>query len=273
MQSATISFKSSNIHFVYAGWGNNVIVCLHGYGDSSSSFEFLSRHLPPEVFTIIAIDLPFHGDTEWNEDLNLSVADLKNIVTGILEQRNISINQKIVLLGFSLGGRICLSLYQVIPERIEKIVLLAPDGLKVNFWYWFPTQTSLGNKFFAFTMKRPAWFFGFLRLLNKLKMVNASIFKFVHYYIDDAQIRNDLYRRWTILRKLKPDLGQTKSLITNYHTQVRLVYGKYDRIILSVRGEKFRKGIEDFCTITVINSGHQVLQEKHVDEILQAILH
>jgi pimeloyl-ACP methyl ester carboxylesterase len=273
MQSATISFQSSRIHFVYAGCGNAVIICFHGYGDSSDSFKFLSRHLPAEEFTIIAIDLPFHGDTEWNEDLNFSVTDLKNIVASILEQRNIPINQKIVLLGFSLGGRICLSLYQVMPEKIERIVLLAPDGLKVNFWYWLPTQTSLGNKFFAFTMKRPGWFLGLLKLLNKLKMVNASIFKFVHYHIDDAQVRNDLYRRWTVLRKLKPDLVQTKSFISKYHTQLRLIYGKHDRIILSVRGEIFRKGIEDFCSLAVINSGHQVLQEKHIQEILHAILH
>ena len=273
MQSATIAFHSSSIHFVYAGWGNKVIMCFHGYGDSSRSFEFLSSHLPPEEFTIIAIDLPFHGDTEWKEDLNFSVTDLKNILTGILEQRNIPTNQKIILLGFSLGGRICMSLYQVMPEKIEKFVLLAPDGLKENFWYWLPTQTSLGNKFFAFTMKRPGWFFGFLKLLNKLKMVNASIFKFVHYYIADEQVRNDLYKRWTVLRKLKPDLVQIKMLIIKYHTQVRLIYGKHDRIILSVRGEKFRKGIENFCSITVLNSGHQVLQEKHVHEIVDAILH
>src|ERR1700737_2134129 len=104
MQSARISFQSSHIHFLYGGWGNKVVICFHGYGDSSRSFEFLSNHLAPEVFTIIAIDLPFHGDTEWNEDLNFSVTDLKNIVDKILEQRNISADQKIVLLGFSLGG-------------------------------------------------------------------------------------------------------------------------------------------------------------------------
>ena len=36
---------------------------------------------------------------------------------------------------------------------------------------------------------------------------------------------------------------------------------------------KFRKGIEDHCTISVINAGHQVLHEKHVEEILAALLH
>jgi hypothetical protein len=47
------------------------------------------------------------------------------------------------------------------PEQIEKLVLLAPDGLKVNFWYWLATQTWLGKNSFCFTMKHPGWFFVF----------------------------------------------------------------------------------------------------------------
>ena len=153
------------------------------------------------------------------------------------------------------------------------MVLLAPDGLKVNFWYWLSTQTWPGNKFFAFTLKHPGWFFGFLKILNKLKLVNASIFKFVNYYIGDKEVRRLLYARWTTLRKLKPRLKKIKSLINNNKTSVRLVYGMHDRIILSSVGEKFRKGIEDHCTLSVIHSGHQVLHEKHVQEILPALLH
>ena len=115
-------------------------------------------------------------------------------------------------MGFSLGGRIALTLFQLIPEKVDRIVLLAPDGLKVNFWYWLSTQTFLGNKLFAFTMKKPGWFFGFLKMLNKLGMVNASVFKFVNYYIGNPEIRQALYVRWTAMRKLKPYLKKVKSL-------------------------------------------------------------
>jgi hypothetical protein len=158
-------------------------------------------------------------------------------------------------------------------EQVERMILLAPDGLKINFWYWLSTQTWAGNKLFALTMKHPGWFFGFLKMLNKLKLVNASIFKFVNYYIGDKEVRQLLYKRWTGLRKLKPRLKQIKSLIIGNGTQLRLVYGKHDRIILSSVGEKFKKGIESNCTIAVIHSGHQVLHEKHVKEILPALLH
>lgn len=165
-----------------------------------------------------------------------------------------------------------LSLYEQMPEKVKKLILLAPDGLKVNFWYWLATQTWLGNQLFAFTMKYPGWFFALLQLMNKLRLVNASIFKFVKYYIGDDKARTILYQRWTALRKIKPRIPSIKTNIIKYNTPTRLVYGQHDRIILSSVGENFKKGIEDQCSITLIHAGHQVLHEKHVQEILPALL-
>ena len=173
------------------------------------------------VYTFYAIDLPFHGETEWNEGLLFTVIDLQQIVFEIVDQNNsTSFGKKTDthLLGFSLGGRIALSLYQAQPETIEKIILFAPDGLKVNFWYWLATQTWIGSKLFSFSMKNPGWFFGFLKVANKLGLVNASVFKFVNYYIGNKEARLQLYQRWTSLRKLKPDLQRIKDVIRQYKT-------------------------------------------------------
>lgn len=274
MEQGHLHYRNSTIGYLRFGSGPKTAACFHGYGEDAASFSFLAKYAGNQ-YTFYSIDLPFHGKTEWKEGFTFAPADLVLILEEILNldpQQPGTRNQKLSLIGFSLGGRIALSLYQVMPERIEKLVMLAPDGLKMNFWYRLSTQTWLGNKFFAFTLKHPGWFFGFLKILNKLKLVNASIFKFVNYYIGDKEVRRLLYARWTTLRKLKPRLKKIKSLINNNNTSVRLVYGMHDRIILSSVGEKFRKGIEDHCTLTIIHSGHQVLHEKHVQEILPALL-
>jgi pimeloyl-ACP methyl ester carboxylesterase len=121
-------------------------------------------------------------------------------------------------------------------------------------------------------MKNPGWFFGFLKLLNKTGIVNASVFKFVKYYIDNAEVRHELYSRWITLKRLRPGLSKIKSLIKLNKTPFRLIYGKHDRIILSKRGEQFRKGIDNYCSVTVIESGHQVLHEKHAAEIIDQLI-
>ena len=268
-------FKTSIISYYRFGHGPKKAICFHGYGENAAMYAFLEKYAGRQ-FTFYSIDLPFHGNTKWNEGLTVTHQDLLQVCELILQQDEPEAktnNSKLTLMGFSLGGRIALSLYQSQPAIIEKMVMLAPDGLKLNFWYWLATQSRAGNKFFALTMKHPSWFFGLLQLLNKLKLVNASIFKFVNFYIGDKEVRQLLYERWTALRKLKPNLEKIKSSIRSQHTQVRLVYGKHDRIILPVVGEKFRKGIENYSKLEVISSGHQVLHEKHAEQIVDALLH
>lgn len=276
MKERRLNYKNSQISYRRFGSGPKPVLCFHGYGEEASSFDFLSNYAGKE-FTFYSIDLPFHGQTQWNENLTFTNNDLVQIVEKLLDENNHKLQttnpaqhpaDKLILLGFSLGGRIALSLYQFIPDQIEKLVLLAPDGLKVNFWYWLATQTRIGSNLFAFTMSHPGWFFGLLKIFNNLRLVNASVFKFVTYYIEDKAARLLLYNRWITLRKIKPDLTYIRSFVKQYNTPVRLVYGKHDRIILSSVGEKFRKGIEKQCSIKVIHSGHQVLHEKYVSEIL-----
>jgi pimeloyl-ACP methyl ester carboxylesterase len=275
LEKLRLTYKASNISYLRFGTGARPAFCFHGYGEEASSFSFLEKYTGHQ-FTLFAVDLPFHGETQWREGYNCTTSDLQQIIEQILEANDSkpqTQNPKLSLIGYSLGGRVALALYEKIPSQIERFVLLAPDGLKVNFWYWLSTQTWIGNKLFLLTMQYPQWFFGFLKMLNKLKLVNASIFKFVNYYIGDKEVRRLLYARWTTLRKLKPHISHIRGLIRNNKTSVRLVYGIHDRIILSSVGEKFRKDIEEYCTLSVIRSGHQVLHEKHADEILSALLH
>jgi pimeloyl-ACP methyl ester carboxylesterase len=185
-------YKASQISYIRCGTGSRLAFCFHGYGEEASSFSFLEKYAGDE-YTFFAIDLPFHGKTEWNDGLNCIINDIQQIIEAIQRENNqqpATGNQQLSLIGFSLGGRVALSLYEMRPSETERLVLLAPDGLKVNFWYWLSTQIWIGNKLFGLTMKHPEWFFGFLKLLNKLKLVNASIFKFVNYYIGDKEVRS-----------------------------------------------------------------------------------
>ena len=167
------------------------------------------------------------------------------------------------LVGFSLGGRLALKLLQESPEHICKLVLLAPDGLKVNRWYWIATQTQLGNRLFAFTMKYPQWFFKIMQLGERLRVVNSSIQKFARQHIHNEPVRNDLYKRWTCMRRFTPQLHDVQKQVLQHHITVCLLYGAHDRMILPHRGKKFKNGIESLCTLQVIDSGHQVLHEKN----------
>lgn len=271
MTPGILTYHQSMIAYRQCGAGDHVFLCFHGYGEDARSFDFLEKYLPPG-HRLLAIDLPFHGQTDWKEGNNLSLSDWNQILLDILKKEGVAPSTLLTVVGYSLGGRVALQCAQDFPDRIKKLVLLAPDGLKVNFWYWLSTQTAIGNRLFKGVMKYPGFFFFLLKGWNRLGWINTSIFKFVQYYIGNPQVRTDLYRRWTTLRKIKPHLPTLQRLLKSRSTPVVLVYGQHDRIILPQRGYQFQKALGPICRLEVIDSGHQVLHEKHQALLIPLLL-
>ncbi|HZE85076.1 MAG TPA: alpha/beta hydrolase [Puia sp.] len=266
MQEGYVPFGSSVIHYSWGGAGNRLLLCLHGYGESAESFAFLEERLGMD-FTILALNLPFHGGTEWKEGLYFDPEKLPLLIGEIVDGLPVT-GDRWWLLGYSMGGRVALSLLEKIPEKIEKLALIAPDGLKVNGWYWLATQSQPGNRLFRWAMKRPGFFFPLIRMADKLRWVNPGIYKFIFRYISDAKVRDDLYKRWTVLRGFRPDIRAIRSIIREHHVQVRLLYGRHDRIIRAEKGEQFRKGIEPWCRLDILDTGRHLLQVKYIDELI-----
>jgi len=209
--------------------------------------------------------LPFHGQTDW-KDGTLLPQELDVIIEEAFESVGLERESTFSLLAYSLGGRIALCLLQAIPQKIERVVLLAPDGLHVNFWYWLGTQTWAGNKLFYATMQNPGWFFTMTGLARKAGLLNKSIIKFVHHYLDDKEIRLLLYKRWRTLRKFRADLALARKNIACFKIPTRFVFGSYDRIILDKRSNVFRAD-EANVKVEIIQAGHDLLKEKHVVDI------
>jgi pimeloyl-ACP methyl ester carboxylesterase len=258
MYSSFISYKNSSIHYTTCGQGQKLLLCFHGFGETAESFAVFEKLLA-QSYTIIAIDLPFHGQTSWNEQLLFTVEDLLAIIDSIpfMNKRNFSI------MGFSMGGRVCLQLYQHVAERIEKLILIAPDGLKVNVWYRVATQTGWGNQLLKSAMKKPFGFFAFTRLLKKASLVNMGVYNYIHIHLKNENMRMRLYTIWTTMRKMKPSIPVIQSLIQQYHTPVVLIYGEHDKVIRFTTGEKFKKKIEPFCSLHILPTGHRLLHEKN----------
>jgi len=266
MQRHSLAYKSSIIHYYIFGRGAKTLFCFHGYGEDGLSFAFLEDLLGPD-FTLYAPDFPFHGKTQWNEKEPFTPADLIAVLQLIHPYGDV----KFSLLAYSMGGRAALHLIQEIPMQIEKVALIAPDGLHQNIWYQITTQTSFGNKLFAYTMKNPRWFFSAADTGGKLKILNKSILKFVHYYLDDKEQRILLYKRWTFMRKLKPNLPAIKNSCIEKNIKLGLLFGEFDRIILSKRAKIFRNTKD--IQIRVINAGHQLMKEKYANEIAALLNH
>lgn len=252
-----IPFQRSSIHYLRWGEGPEWLFCFHGYGEDAGSFAFLPDTLG-ERFTIIAIDLPFHGRTDWQEELQFTPEQLVGLIHQIKPA-----DQPMHLLGYSMGGRVVLQLLGMIPGEIRKILLVAPDGLHRNPWQKIATQTRMGNRLFYWLMKHPLPMLAPLDLAAKAGLYNRNLLRFIHYYLDDAGQRTLLYKRWTTLRLFRADTGKLAAILQTYAIPVNLLFGKYDRVILSRHGHAFREKAGELIQVTEIDAGHQLLREKH----------
>jgi pimeloyl-ACP methyl ester carboxylesterase len=270
MPTAVLPYQSSFFEYACFGHGPQTAVCFHGYGEQASSFAFLEKHLGGD-YTFIAINLPFHGHTQWKEPAPFTPQHLLLVMEAIFREQGITAD-RFTLFGYSMGGRVAMTLANELPAKVARLCLVAPDGMKMNFWYWLATQTSIGNALFRFTMKRPGWFMGMVKGAHRLHLINTSIGKFLEYYIGDPVVRQQLYDRWTVMRKFTPHLQRLQEDIHTYHIPVRLLYGKYDRIILAARAAPFVRAAGIHGSITILAAGHQLLQEKYADTIKAMLL-
>lgn len=223
-----------------------------------------------ETPSIIAIDIPFHGLTEWNDELIFKPRYLMQFILDI-RTRLQKDDMKFSLLGFSMGGRIALHLAQLLADKVERLILLAPDGLSFNFWRWIGSETWIGSNLLHYTIHQPGWLKWLINKAENWHVIHRSLADFVRYYIFDEEHRKTLYRRWISMRKFKPVHRKLKRLIRKNQIPVRMLFGAFDRVIPYQGGERFKQGIEEFVTVEVVQAGHNLLSEVNVRKIAQLI--
>ena len=109
------------------------LVLVHGLGSAGNIWKTLIDKLIPH-FTVIAIDLPGHGDAEIHDG---EAVDPKSLATAIVnEVSNQHHFSEMHAAGNSLGGWIALEMGAVAPEKVKSVTALAPAGL----WNQVPTS-------------------------------------------------------------------------------------------------------------------------------------
>lgn len=266
MESFFIPYHGSSFHVVKYGKGEDIIFCFHGYGEEASTYSIFEELLG-DAYTLIAIDMPFHGKTDWRGPLLFALNALIDIINELLD----SADKKFNLMGYSMGGRVAFRLLEAIPERVKKLVLVAPDGLHKNPWQRFSTETYVGNRLFKFTMENPDWLFGLMKMAFALRLLNPSIEKFIRYYLDEEQQRLMLYKRWTTMRKFRPSISKLQQIFMKQQIPLHIFFGKYDRVIVAKRGYTFAKKLPSVY-IAEIEAGHQLLHQKYATQIAEPFM-
>lgn len=271
-----------------AGSGPQLVICLHGYGNTGGLFDFLGEQISEGV-RIVALDLPGFGNSPlpWHQPPNKGSASIESRNGEITLKRGKPIPPKywadllqsiinafpetenIILFGYSIGARIALHWFSnfdpSIPNPIisnqppiSKVILIAPDGLRIHPLYRFCVKNVVGRSLFRKTLRHPGPFLFILRMLYKLKLLDKARYRFVRGEIESKAKRELLEGVWLGYAGLEKNMPQIRERTQGWNTSWHLIWGEKDRVIKPKWGQKFADQVPG-TVLSLLRGGHALL--------------
>lgn len=149
LTSTQVRTDAGEIHVAEAGAGD-VLVMLHGGGPGASGVSNYHQNLPAlsARFRVVLPDQPGFGGSFRPTEAELDAKSITQItVDALIETLDKLSVERCHLLGNSLGGAAAIALAQQHPDRVERLVLMAPGGGWLPFG---PTPTEGQKEMFRY---------------------------------------------------------------------------------------------------------------------------
>ncbi len=240
------------------GHGPLPVLAFHGFGRTGADFAVLEPALG-ERCTLYAFDLHFHGQSPGypeRADQPFTPKELAIFFTAFADHIQA---KKVALLGYSLGGRIALSLLEQMPERIRSVYLAAPDGLLTRPWYRGLASSPFGRRLYKRFAERPALVHGFINGLRALRFMNERRHRFLMGQTDSRAKRELVRDVWLSYRLIEPDLAVVARHAGEHGIGVHLFFGARDRVIPPRLGARLVRFAPDRITQEELPFGHVLL--------------
>jgi pimeloyl-ACP methyl ester carboxylesterase len=222
-----IDYRGSRLHYAKAGHGPAPLLLFHGFGQDYKVFDVWSRALESK-YTIYAFDLFFHGQSTWPLRRPLEKSDWRQIMMQFLGKEKIEL---FVVVGFSLGGKFALATLEAFTDKVTKVVLLAPDGIKTSLWYNLATYPIAVRRLFKSMVLQPQRFFTLAQFFQRVGLVNKGLVRFAESQMDTEEKRRRVYYSWVYFRHLKFDIPSIAAILNQHRIPLLMLVGKYDKVI------------------------------------------
>lgn len=125
MDHKTVTLDGVNLHYIQVGQGP-VVLLLHGLGASLVTWSQNIQPLAESGFTVIAPDLPGHGDSDKPDTLSYDPLAGTELIGQFLDGLGV---ERASVVGNSAGGLVGALFALDHPEAVERLVLVASAGL------------------------------------------------------------------------------------------------------------------------------------------------
>jgi len=247
--------------------GNVPLLVFPGFGRMAEEFELLASAWSG-TYQVVAINLFHHGQSTFPKERlphhPLTKKELQDLTRALLHELKA---EQFALAGYSLGGKLALTLYEEFTDHVQALWLLAPDGVHKNPWYHVASNTRWGRTIYSKSLQSPNWFFRLIEVAHKARLVNDKVKKFAIHNMNSLEKRQFVQKVWLTYRHTNPSMNKVIPLIRNHDTPVFQAYGKYDAIIRPRFGVRFAQRIQQTKRLHIAETGHQLIQPRIADWI------
>lgn len=220
------------VHFHEYGTGTKPLLAFHGYGMTGKQFHVLAYSILPN-YHIYGFDHFFHGDSQldgWTEKQILAGMPKAMVCNYVEEWFKVYGRQRFSVMAYSIGANLALILVEEYPDLVDDIILMAPDGITAFKGFDFITNKRVGRHIFKHVTKSKWLAPALLKMLKRLGVIDEALHRIAYNEINTPQKRRDVYYTLNLLRLLKPDANKVADLINQYAINIRMVFGRDDKL-------------------------------------------
>lgn len=229
------------------------VLLLHGFGASLHTWDLWADALGPD-FRLIRLDLPGSGLSAPDPENNYSDARSVQLLTTLLDQLGVD---RASIVGHSIGGRIAWTLAARHRERVDKLVLVAPDGFaSPGFDYGKPVDVPATLAVMRHVLPQAVLKMNLQAAYAQPGTLTAALTRRYH----------DLMRapgaRQALLERLKQTvLVEPLPLLRQIHAPTLLLWGDADRMIPVDNAKDYLQALPGSRLVTFPNVGHLPQEE------------
>ena len=236
------------------------VIFLHGFGASLHTWEPWATALSSDS-RVIRLDLPGSGLSAPDPTGNYSDVRTLEVLLALMSRLGVT---RASLVGNSIGGRIAWMFAAEHPERIEKLVLISPDGFaSAGFQYGKKPEVSATVKLMRYILPKPL-----LRMSLSPAYANPAV-------LTDALTTryHDLMlapgsRDALIARMAQTVLVDPVPLLRKITAPTLLLWGEQDALIPLSNAADYMKAIPRVTLVPLPQMGHLPHEEAPEETIV-----
>ena len=156
------------------------------------------------------------------------------------------------------------------PESVDEIFLISPDGLRKNIWYNLAIYPASGRKLFLHLVKHPEKYFAAVSFLAWLRIIPKALKKFLETQLETEEKRQFSFDVWYCIKDFDTNVKTARQLLNKNKIRSYLFFGEFDKVIKPAIGKKFVRGLTN-TRLIILQKGHHLVKEYLNDEITKAL--